>query len=74
MKKALYETSFWGGSGRDVGRIREILAKLERVWRQYPDMRLGQLLINVCGKTDLFMIEDEEVLVRLEKNIFPILK
>lgn len=74
MKKALYETSFRGGSGRDVGRIREILAKLEQVWRQYPDMRLGQLLINVCGKTDLFMIEDEEVLERLEKNIFPILK
>lgn len=72
MVKTLYESSWLGGGGRDVGRIQAILSALETVWRQYLDMRLGQLLINVCGKTDLFAIEDEIILERLQHNTFPI--
>ena len=72
MKKTLYEKSFVTGPGRDKGRFGEILSKLEKVWNQYPDLRLGQLLVNVCGKSDLFMIEDEELLERLQYNQFPI--
>ena len=72
MKKTLYEKSFVTGPGRDKGRFDEILSKLEKVWNQYPDLRLGQLLVIVCGKSDLFMIEDEELLERLQYNQFPI--
>ena len=72
MKKTLYEKSFVTGPGRDKGRFGEILSKLEKVWNQYPDLRLGQLLVNVCGKSDLFMIEDEELLERLQYNQYPI--
>ena len=72
MKKTLYEKSFITGTGREKGRISEVLLKLEKVWNQYPDMRLGQLLVNVCGKSDLFMVEDEELLERLQYNQFPI--
>lgn len=72
MVKTLYECSWLGGGGRDVGRIQAVLSALETVWRQYPDMRLGQLLINVCGETDLFVIEDEKILERLQYNTFPI--
>ena len=57
---------------RKAERIREILSKLEIVWRQYPDMRLGQLLLNVCGNCDFFSIEDEELLKQLQYNQFPI--
>ena len=72
MKKTLYEKSFVTGPGRDKGRFDEILSKLEKVWNQYLDLRLGQLLVIVCGKSDLFMIEDEELLERLQYNQFPI--
>lgn len=43
MVKALYENSEFGGGGRDVERIQANLSALETVWRQYPDMCLGQL-------------------------------
>ena len=52
--------------------MKEVLSKIETVWKQYPDLRLGQLLLNVCGSNDLFMMEDEKLQERLEKNIFPI--
>ena len=72
MVKTLYDSSWFDGDGRDVGRIQTVLSSLETVWRQYPDMRLGQLLINVCGTADLFAIEDEKLLERLQYNTFPI--
>lgn len=72
MKKTMYHNSLWNGSGRDPKRIKEVLSKLETVWKQYPDFRLGQLLLNVCGPCDLFVMEDEKLMERLEKNIFPI--
>ena len=72
MVKTLYTGSLFGGSGRDDGRIATVLSAIESVWKQYPDMRLGQLLINVCGKSDLFSFEDEQLLERLQYNTFPI--
>jgi len=32
---------------RDPNRIPEILKELEKVWSKYPDLRLGQLIINL---------------------------
>ncbi len=51
---------------RKVERIKEITAEIERVWSIYPDLRLGQLLIVVSLKADLFNIEDDELLERLK--------
>lgn len=75
IKQVLYEresNTLFSGTGRKPERIREILTKLEIVWKQYPDMRLGQLLLNVCGNCDFFSMEDEELLKRLQYNQFPI--
>ena len=72
MVKTLYANAWFDGEGRDVGRITTVLSAVETVWKQYPDMRLGQLLINVCGKSDLFSVEDEKMLERLQYNMFPI--
>ena len=72
MVKTLYGSSWFHGSGRDASRINTVLTDLEIVWRQFPDMRLGQLLISICGRRDLFSIEDEELLDRLQQNKFPI--
>ena len=59
---------------RDENRITEITHYLERLWKQYPDQRLGQLLENYVftrgkrgDKTSgaLFFQEDEDT----QKNI-----
>jgi len=59
---------------RDKKRIKIILKKLEKLWLQYPDMRLGQLLENFVffkGKrgditsVSLFYQDDKET----ENNI-----
>lgn len=46
---------------RDPKRIDEILNTVKTVWEQYPDMRFGQLVVNVLG-VDPFYIEDDVIL------------
>jgi len=51
---------------RDPDRIPLILQRIEQVWERYPDLRLGQLLLNVMGDPPLYGIEDEELARRIE--------
>lgn len=44
---------------RDINRIPDFLKNLEVVWKQYPDMRFGQLIVNCLG-VDPFYISDNE--------------
>lgn len=50
---------------RDVNRIDKILEQIGRVWKQYPDLRLGQLLLNVLGDPMLYYAEDDEIVMAL---------
>lgn len=50
------------GTIRKRGRISPVIRKLEEVWREHPDLRLGQLLIDCAGDKDLFYLEDDELL------------
>lgn len=55
---------------RDPKRIRPMLSHLERLWREYPDLRLGQLMMNLAHtgpSLDLFNIEDEDLAHRMEE-------
>ena len=47
---------------RDPARIDIILAVIRKVWKKYPDWRLGQLVVNVTDTTDPFNTEDEDFL------------
>jgi uncharacterized protein YihD (DUF1040 family) len=48
---------------RNPERIPEILEKMRQVWEASPDMRLGQLLINVAGReANLWNLEDDVLL------------
>ena len=63
--------------GKETGirapqRMEEVLQLVKDVWEQYPDFRLGQLLVNVCGKADLFYVEDEDLVKALQRNKFPV--
>lgn len=54
---------------RDPARIDEMLSDLAAVWRRSPDLRLGQLLVNLVRPEEpapeIFNIEDD----RLHKEI-----
>lgn len=57
---------------RDPNRIGPMLEALARVWMEYPDYRLGQLIDNVSytyrphGQQSVFFVEDDDMLAALE--------
>lgn len=53
---------------RDPKRINKCLRKIKEVWSKHPDLRLGQLLINITPDAkSLYFIEDEDLINLLEK-------
>lgn len=53
---------------RELGRIPNIIDKLEAVWINKPDLRLGQLLVNMAPQrlnNDIYYWEDSD----LEKQL-----
>lgn len=55
---------------RDVKRIPEVLDKIKKIWLNYPDLRLCQLLENVKPKNlyDMYYIEDEDLIKLLDSH------
>jgi len=47
---------------RNINRIDPLLAKLGEVWKQYPDLRFGQFIINLFHDlgTDPWIVEDDD--------------
>jgi hypothetical protein len=60
---------------RDKDRIPRILNKLEEMWENYPDYRLGQLIANLSqeidNKADPFFLSDDDLEEFIEKNNKP---
>ena len=59
---------------RDPSRIPKLMEALEEIWETCPDMRLGQLMVNIqtrgehpLNEHDLFNIEDDKMLERLRE-------
>jgi hypothetical protein len=58
---------------RDPQRIPKILEALKEYWTKYPDLRLGQIVVNLTRSDtspsghDPFYVEDEELLAKLNK-------
>jgi uncharacterized protein YihD (DUF1040 family) len=54
---------------RDPKRIPEVLDEIKKTWARFPDLRLGQLIENVVGRSPhpLFYIEDEDLVERIKK-------
>ena len=50
---------------RNPERIYPLTRLLYLLWNDQPDMRLGQLLTGLCGKTDIFNVEDAGMAVLL---------
>ena len=50
---------------RDPNRIDEFCANLAEVWKNVPDWRFGQLIMNVCrfeGRPDIYYVEDKPLM------------
>lgn len=57
-----------GYYGRDINRIDETLSVINSIWKRYPDLRLGQLLLNAVPEEKLYNVEEAELLRALEHN------
>ena len=53
---------------RSVDRIPNILDRLGKIWEKYPDLRLGQLLLNCFSDPLLYYIEDDKLVEGLESH------
>lgn len=51
---------------RSVDRIPNILDRVSKIWEKYPDLRLGQLLLNCFSDPLLYYIEDDKLIESLE--------
>ncbi len=47
---------------RDPKRIPEVLNELKGIWSTFPDLRLGQLLLNAARDPLLYYLEDAELI------------
>ena len=57
---------------RDPNRIDKYCKRLAEVWKELPDWRLGQLMINFIdcrGGPLAFYMEDEDFMIMLEKFV-----
>lgn len=45
---------------------RAVLNRVLVAWLAFPEMRLGQLLANACGATDVFFFEDDDLVAAVD--------
>ncbi len=53
---------------RDAERIDRILKEIAEIWKEQPDTRLGQLLLNAIQDPTLYYIEDEKLIEKLREH------
>jgi hypothetical protein len=58
----------------DAERIPLVLRQIERLWRRYPDWRLGQLVCNLAAWADptqniVWDIEDDALVAEVERHL-----
>jgi len=63
---------------RDPKRIDKVLRELRKLWKKYPELRLGQLLINATYPFNIYAVEDDTMLdylkYTLKTGTFPNMK
>jgi uncharacterized protein YihD (DUF1040 family) len=53
---------------RDPKRIDIVLQQLATLWKETPDLRLGQMILNVMNDVQLYYIEDVDLISTLEHH------
>ena len=52
---------------RDPNRIDKILDDIKKIWKENPDLRLGQLLCNVVPESIIYYVEDDTMIQAVNK-------
>lgn len=53
---------------RNPDRIKPTLLEIERIWKNNPDLRLSQLLLNIVSDANiLYYVEDDELIKGLKE-------
>jgi uncharacterized protein YihD (DUF1040 family) len=52
---------------RDTRRIEPTLEALKRYWKRHPDLRLGQIIVNMSQVSDPFYVSDSVLAFNLER-------
>jgi len=52
---------------RDPNRIEIVLDQIKYIWKEVPDLRLGQLILNVLQDPALYYVEDDQLVDYLKK-------
>lgn len=47
---------------RNPKRIKQLLRLIENIWKEYPDLRLMQLLENATGNENNYRLEDDDLI------------
>ena len=50
---------------RDPKRIDAVIEQLRTVWKCAPELRLGQMLLNVFSEPNLYYVEDQALIDKL---------
>ena len=61
---------------RDIERIDRIMGKITKIWKEVPDMRYGQLMINLGLMKDdfeMWNIEDDKWEEHIDKDVLEVL-
>lgn len=53
---------------RNPDRIDRVLNTISRVWKKYPGLRLGQLIINVIPEDRIYYTEDDILEAEINKR------
>ncbi|MEE1101315.1 MAG: hypothetical protein U0K86_07520 [Agathobacter sp.] len=57
--------NFLNYKGRNPDRIEKVLKIVKLTWIESPDLRLGQLICIASKNTDIFAIEDDDLVNQL---------
>lgn len=58
---------------RDPARIDKVLKEIKKIWKEFPDLRLGQLIGNCMNYSQIYYIEDEDFIKLLDAAYLPII-
>jgi hypothetical protein len=50
--------------------IKNVMAKITKLWLAEPHMRLGQLIDNSLSDSDIFFVKDEELIKTIEHYVY----
>ncbi len=70
MKKKIINEMLGEYKPRDPQRIPVVLAEIQKIWEQNPDLRLGQLLMNCCSNGEVLYNLEEDILLNRMKEVY----